>query len=79
MSNLIDDIYKLLDERLGEKEPAVYEIDLTKKYILQIDEPLSMADMERLKQQYEPWIAGDNPIFFLFGKARLVKVETTDE
>ena len=58
---------------------TVYEIDLSKKYILQVEQALSMAELNRLRDEYQRWITGDNPIFFLFGKAKLVKVGTADE
>ena len=64
---------------MSDEQPAVYEIDLSKKYILQFEKPLPMAELERIRDEYKRWITSDEPILILFGKIKLVKVESDDE
>ena len=61
-------------------DETVYEIDLSKKYIIVIERKLSMEESARLKANYRKWVESDEPILFLFGeKVRLLKVEEAED
>ena len=62
------------------KKPTIFEIDVTKKYILLIDAVLNTVQRERLDAKIKEWVAGDNPILIVNGlMAKLVKVEDANE
>ena len=61
-------------------QTAVYEIDLTKKYILQFDRPISAEEAERLKAKVAEWKTNDQPFVFIAGGGvKLVRVEGDNE
>lgn len=60
-------------------EPRVYEIDLTKKYILRFEYKLSQAVIARIGHQIKEWMASDQPFLLLDAGVKLVRVETEDE
>ncbi len=58
--------------------PAVYEIDINKKYILAMAAMPSSEVRDKIKQSIADWLKSDNPILFLYGMGdgiKLVKVE----
>jgi hypothetical protein len=62
------------------EQTAVYEIDLTKKYILQFDRPVSMEEAERIKAKIAEWKVSDEPFLFIAGgEIKLVRVEGDNE
>ena len=80
MNELIEKLIALIDERLKEKEPAVYEIDMTKKYIIALDQPLSANEFDHIRDVFTRWAKSDEPFLIIPGvKLRLIKVEALDE
>lgn len=55
----------------------VYEIDLTKKYIIQMPSDLSMMELEQIKNLIDEWVLGDYPFLVLNKSIKLVKVSET--
>lgn len=64
---------------MSKDEPVVYEIDLTKKYIIRFEKPMPMAEYESFQRACIDWMKGDDPFLVVFGNVKLVKVETADE
>lgn len=62
-----------------DNEPAVYEIDLTKKHILRVARPLSEVELAAFRDHISEWLSNDKPFLILFGDVTLVKVEIADE
>lgn len=60
-------------------EDRVYEIDLTKKYILRFSEPLSMQMVDNLKRAFDEWAKNDQPFLLIDRDVKLVRVESDDE
>jgi hypothetical protein len=56
----------------------VYEIDVTKKYILQFKERLRQEDLLRMIRDISDWVASDAPFLILEGDVKLVRVEDAD-
>ncbi len=62
------------------EKPTVYEIDLTKKYVLRYDLPLTQEHMHRLTNQIEQWLDSPNqPFLLLSGDVKLIRVEDAGE
>ena len=60
-------------------DPSVYEIDLTKKYIIRIKDPLSPPAVERITRELKEWMSGDKTFAILEGDIKLVRVEVDNE
>lgn len=61
-------------------QPSVYEIDLTKKYILQFARPLGLEELQRIVNCIEEWKTSDRPFLLLAGgDVKLVRVEGDHE
>ena len=56
----------------------VYEIDLTKKYILQLPDDLSMAEIDRIKDMIDKWIIGDSLFLVINKSIKLIKVSEAE-
>ena len=59
--------------------PHVYEIDLTKKYILSFPQKLTVNDFARIKHEIDEWLRSDKPFLLIDEDVRLVLVETEDQ
>lgn len=55
--------------------PIPFEVDVTKKYILQFDGRLSAMDSVRLETKIRDWLNGDFPFLFLDSGVKLVRVD----
>jgi len=53
----------------------VYEIDISKKYILQLG-LVPRSEGERVRKLVQEWLGNDSPILLLSGDIKLIKVET---
>lgn len=60
-------------------EPAVYEVDLTKRYVLRFGEQLSMEQVERIAANVDEWVKSDRPFLLIWGDVKLVRVDIPDE
>jgi glycine/serine hydroxymethyltransferase len=60
-------------------ETPVYEIDLSKKYVLVFPYALSQEQLARIKDDINQWIKSDKPFMILTGGARLMRVEAIEE
>jgi len=56
----------------------VYEIDVTKKYIMVFESRLSLAGHESITRSIKEWLASDNPFLLLDGRVKLVRVEDAE-
>jgi hypothetical protein len=61
------------------ENPDVYEIDVTKKYILVFPERLSSHEAARMKDAIDGWMKSDKPFLIVDRNVRLVKVEAADK
>lgn len=61
-------------------EPFVYEIDLSKKYIIHFEDHLPLAVLENIRGKIHDWLTSkDQPFLILHGNIKLLKVDTTEE
>lgn len=75
----VDKLEQVIDRGSDEKHPGVYEIDLTKKYILAFDQVLTGYEAERIKEAIKTWMEGDNAFLVIDGGVKLVKVDLPEE
>ena len=62
-----------------ESDIPVYEIDLSKKYILSFRGVLSLEDREKIRQKIKEWMEGDDPFLLIMDGVKLLKIETPEE
>lgn len=57
------------------KDNDIYEIDFTKRYILQLDNSCKPEDVIRIKQEIIEWKSSDNTFLILSSGIKLVKID----
>ncbi len=55
-------------------EPIVYEINLSKKYIMLLPPGLSAQEYNRVKRLINEWAASDQPLLVISAEVQLVKI-----
>lgn len=64
---------------MSEETKAVYEIDVTKKYVLVFEERLSHEERHRLNGLIDDWLKNENPFLVVSGGVKLFKAETAEQ
>jgi len=65
----------------GEVQTAVYRIDLSKKYLLVIEKPVSSELYERIKASWKDFTENGSPLMILsgMGDVKFIEVEVENE
>jgi len=57
----------------------IVEIDLNGKYVIQIDAPVSLAELERTQRKLTEWRHNDEPFLIISGSVTLKRIDKDAE